>query len=125
MAAGIQEPTGHKIGTTTVGATGGTALAGAVAIVLVWILAEVGLDVPAEVQGALVVIIAAAGTLVGGKLTPSNQVRTIWGSEPADVVTPTVGGSRAVIPDGNGEHRASTSTGALDAEVDALLGGTR
>lgn len=116
MAAGIEAPTGKHIGATTKGATGGTALAGAVGIVLVWVLSELGVDVPDEVHGALIVIIAAVGTIIGGKLSPTDQVRTIWGSPPG-LVTPPPG---AVIPDGDGEHRATTPVSELDAEVDAI-----
>ena len=71
------EPTGKSIGTTTIGATGGTAVAGSVAVVLVWALSLTGLVVPAEVTAAMTVILAAVGALVGGKFTPSNQVRTV------------------------------------------------
>lgn len=111
MAAGIHEPTGKHIGSTTKGATGGTALAGAIGIVLVWVLSELGVNVPAEVHGALIVIIAAVGTIIGGKLSPTDQVRTIWGSQPGDQVTPPLALSGPAleeaytIPDGTGAHR--------------------
>ena len=51
-AQAVQEPTGKKIGTTTMGATAGTGLAGAAAVVLVWVIAQAGVDVPAEVSAA-------------------------------------------------------------------------
>lgn len=117
----VNEPTGKKIGTTTMGATAGTGLAGAAAVVLVWILTEVGVDVPAEVSAALAVLIGGIGTLVGGKLAPSNQVRTevqvvpvVEGSsdEKAAAATATAG----EVPDGTGEHRATeTTTGGSTA----------
>lgn len=120
----VTEPTGKKIGSTTVGATAGTGLAGAAAVVLVWILGEVGVNVPTEVAAALAVLIGGVGTLIGGKLTPSNQ-----GTEvvvPVDLgatsqVTPEIG---AVIPDGDGEHRADapdsdlTPAGSTSAVTD-------
>ena len=102
----VTEPTGKKIGSTTVGATAGTGLAGAAAVVLVWILGECGVDVPIEVAAALAVLIGGIGTLVGGKLTPSNQATEV--AVPVDLgatsqVTPAPG---TVVPDGDGEHRA-------------------
>ena len=65
-AQAVSEPTGKKIGTTTMGATAGTGLAGAAAVVLVWVLGECGVDVPTEVAAALAVLIGGLGTLVGG-----------------------------------------------------------
>lgn len=102
----VTEPTGKKIGSTTVGATAGTGLAGAAAVVLVWVLGEVGVIVPTEVAAALAVLIGGIGTLVGGKLTPSNQHTEV--AVPVDLgvtsqVTPEPG---VVIPDGDGAHRA-------------------
>ena len=109
-AQAVNEPTGKKIGTTTMGATAGTGLAGAAAVVLVWILTQVGVEVPAEVSAALAVLIGGIGTLVGGKLAPSNQVRT------EVQVIPVVEGTSdekaaaaaaTTVPDGTGEHRAT------------------
>lgn len=105
----VTEPTGKKIGSTTVGATAGTGLAGAAAVVLVWILGEVGVVVPTEVAAALAVLIGGIGTLIGGKLTPSNQQTEV--AVPVDLgatsqVTPTPG---VVIPDGDGVHRAENT----------------
>lgn len=102
----VNEPTGKKIGSTTVGATAGTGLAGAAAVVLVWVLGEVGVVVPTEVAAALAVLIGGVGTLIGGKLTPSNQKTEV--AVPVDLsatsqVTPEPG---VVIPDGTGAHRA-------------------
>ena len=113
-AQAVNEPAGKKIGTTTMGATAGTGLAGAAAVVLVWILTQVGVEVPAEVSAALAVLIGGIGTLVGGKLAPSNQVRT------EVQVIPVVEGTSdekaaaaaaTTVPDGTGEHRA-TETGS-------------
>lgn len=117
-AQAVSEPTGKKIGTTTMGATAGTGLAGAAAVVLVWVLTEVGVEVPAEVSAALAVLIGGIGTLVGGKLAPSNQVRT------EVQVVPVVEGSSdekaaaaaTTVPDGTGEHRA-TDTGSTAVDV--------
>lgn len=110
-AQAVTEPSGKKIGTTTMGATAGTGLAGAAAVVLVWILTQVGVDVPAEVSAALAVLIGGVGTLIGGKLAPSNQVRT------EREIVPVVEGSTAdktaaaatTVPDGTGEHRAGST----------------
>ncbi len=102
---------GHKVGTTTIGAAGGAGLAGAVAVVLVWLLSTVGVDVPAEVQNSLVVIIAAVGAIVGGKYTPTNQTPTVI--EIPEVAGPGV--ASLSIPDGDGEHRADPFT-QLDVE---------
>lgn len=112
-AQAVSEPTGKKIGTTTMGATAGTGLAGAAAVVLVWILTEVGVDVPAEVSAALAVLLGGVGTLVGGKLAPSNQVRTevqvvpvVEGTSDEKAAAAATGGA---VPDGTGEHRADTA----------------
>ena len=121
----VNEPTGKKIGTTTMGATAGTGLAGAAAVVLVWILTQVGVDVPAEVSAALAVLLGGVGTLVGGKLAPSNQVRT------EVQVVPVVEGNSdekaaaaaTTVPDGTGEHRADTagSTAVDVADPDPVV----
>ena len=115
-AQAVNEPTGKKIGTTTMGATAGTGLAGAAAVVLVWILTQVGVDVPAEVSAALAVLIGGIGTLVGGKLAPSNQVRTevqvipvVEGTSDEKAAAATAAAGE--VPDGTGEHRA-TETGS-------------
>ena len=110
------QPTGKSIGTTTIGATGGTAVAGSVAVVLVWALSLTGLVVPAEVTAAMTVILAAVGALVGGKFTPSNQVRTetqvVVAPDVVDnVVPPFPGtpGADSVTPQGldpSGSHSA-------------------
>nr|WP_312964313.1 hypothetical protein [Kocuria rhizophila] len=71
------EPTGKKIGATTMGSTAGGTLAGAATVVLVWLLGTAGVDVPPEVAAAFAVLLGGLGTLLGGKLTPSNQTRTV------------------------------------------------
>lgn len=71
------EPTGKKIGATTMGSTAGSTLAGAATVVLVWLLGAAGVDVPPEVAAAFTVLLGGVGTLLGGKLTPSNQTRTV------------------------------------------------
>lgn len=108
----VNEPTGKKIGTTTMGATAGTGLAGAAAVVLVWVLTVCGVEVPEEVAAALAVLIGGVGTLVGGKLAPSNQVRTevqvvpvVEGTSDEKAAAATA----TAVPDGTGEHRADTS----------------
>ena len=73
----VSDTTGKGAGTTTIGATGGASLAGAVAIVIAYIFQAFGIDLPGEVQSALVVIIAAVGAYVGGRLTPTDRAKTI------------------------------------------------
>ena len=119
-AQAVTEPTGKEIGSTTMGATAGTGLAGAAAVVLVWILTVCGVEVPAEVAAALAVLIGGVGTLLGGKLAPTSQVRT------ETRIVPVVEGSvedktaaaAATVPDGTGEHRATEtgSTAVADPE---------
>ena len=126
-AQAVNEPTGKKIGTTTMGATAGTGLAGAAAVVLVWILTQVGVEVPAEVSAALAVLIGGIGTLVGGKLAPSNQVRTevqvipvVEGTSDEKAAAAAAAGE---VPDGTGEHRADTagSTAVDVADPDPVV----
>lgn len=105
----VNEPTGKKIGTTTVGSTSGGVAFGAITIVLVWILSEVGVNIPDHVAQAITIILSAVGALIGGKLTPSNQHTEV--AVPVDLsatsqVTPEPG---VVIPDGTGVHRADDS----------------
>lgn len=59
----------HRIvGPVTTGATAGTGVAGALGVLLIWILDINGVEVPAEVAGAIVVLIGAIGTLLAGWL---------------------------------------------------------
>jgi len=85
-------PPGNKVGTTTIGASGGTAVAGSIAVILVWALSLTGLDVPPEVTAAMTVVVAFVGTIIGGKISPSNQVRTetqvVVAPDVTDNVTP-------------------------------------
>lgn len=112
-AQAVTEPTGKKIGTTTMGATAGTGLAGAAAVVLVWILTVCGVEVPAEVAAALAVLIGGVGTLLGGKLAPTSQVRTETRIVPVaeGTMEDKTAAAAATVPDGTGEHRA-TDTGS-------------
>jgi len=55
-------------GPVTQAATGGATLAGAITVVLVWIVGLNGVEIPEVVAGAITVIIAALGALVGGWL---------------------------------------------------------
>lgn len=59
-----------KIGPVTTSSASGTGIAGAAAVVLVWIVGLFGLEVPSEVAGAFVVLLGAVGALVGGKIVP-------------------------------------------------------
>jgi hypothetical protein len=52
----------------TTAAAAGTGVAGAAAIVLVWLLSLIGVDVPTEVSAAFAVLLAAVGSIVGGYL---------------------------------------------------------
>lgn len=61
----------RTIGRVTTAAGTGTGVGGAAAIVLVWVLGLFGLEVPNEVAGAIVLLLGAAGTIVGGWLVPS------------------------------------------------------
>lgn len=57
-----------QIGPVTKGSAAGTGVAGAGAIVIVWVASLFGFEIPAEVAGAVVVIIGFVGSLVGGKV---------------------------------------------------------
>lgn len=58
------------IGPVTTSSAAGTGIAGAAGVLIVYIIGLFGLEVPNEVAAALVVLIGAIGTLVGGKLVP-------------------------------------------------------
>jgi hypothetical protein len=74
MAAHIQNK-GH-IGPVTKSSAAGTGVAGAAGVLIVYILSLFGLEVPNEVAAALVVLIGAIGTLVGGKrVSPDTAAR--------------------------------------------------
>lgn len=117
----VTEPTGKKIGTTTVGSTSGGVAFGAITIVLVWILSEVGVSIPDHVAQAITIILSAVGALIGGKLTPSNQHTEV--AVPVDLsatsqVTPEPG---VVIPDGTGVHRADVEYEETVVDADGYL----
>jgi hypothetical protein len=57
-----------QVGPVTKGSAAGTGIAGAAGVVLVWVLGMFGLDVPEEVAAAIVVLIGALGTFIGGKV---------------------------------------------------------
>lgn len=63
---------GH-IGPVTKSSAAGTGIAGAAGVLVVYLLGLFGLDVPEEVAAALVVLIGALGTLVGGKLVSPDK----------------------------------------------------
>lgn len=123
-AQAVTEPTGKKIGTTTMGATAGTGLAGAAAVVLVWILTVCGVEVPAEVAAALAVLIGGVGTLLGGKLAPTSQVRTETRIVPVaeGTMEDKTAAAAATVPDGTGEHRATdTGSTAVVSDPDPVV----
>ena len=65
-----------QIGPVTKGSAAGTGVAGAGAIVIVWVASLFGFEIPAEVAGAVVVIIGFVGSLVGGKVvSPEKAAR--------------------------------------------------
>lgn len=47
-------------------ATGGSAVGGAAALLLAWILGMFGVDMPAEIQGAVSILLVAASTFAAG-----------------------------------------------------------
>lgn len=57
----------RAVGPVTVAAGAGTVVGYAAGTVLVWILAQLGLDA-SGIEGALGVILSAAGTVLGGYL---------------------------------------------------------
>lgn len=62
------------IGPVTKSATAGTGVAGAAAVVIVWILGIFSIEVTTEVAAALAVLIGAIGTIIGGKIVrPSGR----------------------------------------------------
>jgi hypothetical protein len=65
-----------QIGPVTKSSAAGTGIAGAAGVIIVYLLGLFGLDVPEEVAAALVVLIGAIGSLVGGKVvSPDTAAR--------------------------------------------------
>ena len=70
--------TQHRtVGPVTTGAAAGTGVAGAAAVVLVWLLSLTGLDVPAEVSAAVAVLLGGIGTIIGGFLVRPRDTPTV------------------------------------------------
>lgn len=61
------------VGPVTTGAAAGGGVGGAFAIVLVWVLAQFGIDMPIEVAMGVGLLVTTLGTLVGGYLVPSKS----------------------------------------------------
>ena len=81
------ENKGH-IGPVTKSSAAGTGIAGAAGVLIVYLLGLFGLDGPEEVAAALVVLIGALGTLVGGKLVSPDKTISFQqeqGNLPLDV----------------------------------------
>jgi hypothetical protein len=78
----------NKVSLGSVGAGVGSALV----ILITWLLSLVGVVVPLDVQAALVVILAALGSLIAAYLTPiaPGEVRIIGTQPPMQVQTPVV-----------------------------------
>lgn len=93
MAAGIIEPDGKRLGTSTIGAGFGGAVGfgvgDAIADIVVHSFPNTG-PVEDSIAYLLNFAIVVLGIILGGKFTPSNQVRTIWGSSPSDIMSPPV-----------------------------------
>lgn len=94
MSAGIIEPDGKRVGTSTIGAglggVVGYTLGGDFADIIVHAFPGAG-PVEGSIANILNFLFFVLGIILGGKFTPSNQVRTIWGSSPYDVTTPPLG----------------------------------
>lgn len=77
MAEASQVTSGKTVGSTTKGAATGAGLSGAVATIAMYVLAKTGVETDPEVAsvlaGALVTLLAGAGALLGGKLSPTDQ----------------------------------------------------
>lgn len=59
-----------NIGPVTTGAATGTGAGGAFAIVLVWALAQFGVEMPSEVAMGVATLVSVVGSLIGGYLVP-------------------------------------------------------
>lgn len=67
----------RTVGPVTTGSAAGTGVAGAAAVVLVWLLTLTGLDVPSEVSAAVAVLLGGVGTIVGGWLVRPREEPTV------------------------------------------------
>ena len=90
------EAKGH-IGPVTKSSAAGTGIAGAAGVLIVYLLGLFGLEVPEEVAAAIVVLIGAIGTFVGGKLVSPDKTISFQqeqGNLPldADTYDPDLGG---------------------------------
>lgn len=64
--------TKRTAGPVTVSAAAGAGVSGAATIVLFWLLGAIwGVEAPSEVHGAVAVLLAAVGAIVGGWIVPS------------------------------------------------------
>ncbi|MGY4845514.1 hypothetical protein ACW9PK_12330 [Kocuria sp. MNB10] len=98
---------GHRMGATTKGAAAGTGVGGAIGILAAYVLIKTGVEddpaTAATIGSAVAVLIAAVGTLIGGKFTPTD-------AKPVQINIPEVAGRGVLgfpgMPDGTGEHRA-------------------
>lgn len=69
--------TKRSVGPVTVAAGGGSVVGYAAATVIVWILAQLGVDA-AEIEDAIAVLLTVAGTVLGGWLVkPGTGKRAI------------------------------------------------
>ena len=57
-----------QIGPVTTSSAAGTGIAGAAGVLIVYLLSLFGLEVPNEVAAAIVVLIGAIGSIIGGKV---------------------------------------------------------
>lgn len=62
-----------QIGPVTKSSAAGTGIAGAAGVLIVYLLGLFGLEVPEEVAAAIVVLIGAIGTFVGGKVVSPDK----------------------------------------------------
>lgn len=62
-----------QVGPVTKSSAAGTGIAGAAGVLIVYLLGLFGLEVPEEVAAAIVVLIGAIGTFVGGKLVSPDK----------------------------------------------------
>ena len=117
MAAGIIEPDGKRIGTSTIGAgfggVVGYTLGGDFADIIVHAFPSTG-PIEGSIANILNFAFFVVGIILGGKFTPSNQGKTIWGSSPYDITTPPLG---AVFEQEPGEPLEVALVDQEDAEV--------